>query len=571
MRAWILLCALLLSGEFAKAEILNSSVIHTASGTMPVDDVDMTALADKARNAFEQEDYKTAIQLYTKLLGYATANERQEALEMLGVSRELNNQLAHAKNHYVIYLTEFPNTEGALRVQQRLAGLLAIQNPNSKKRNKVARRNPEDWQLNSYISQFYQRHSLKVNGISSVPINGLFTNVNLMASKDSESFNNDFRISASYLLDFTNRAKLRNREYQISSAYWTGYSKRFNTGLKLGRQSHRRTGVPGRFDGAVVSYQIKDNLGIDVSGGYLIDSSFNKPDSNRPFIGISGEYVSRSGNITIEPFMMQQYLDGVLDRRAIGLQAGARSERGIANLLLDYDLHHSALNNVTLQGNYGFGEARISASIAHRKSPYLTTRNALIGQLLDDLTELEEALLDLQLSDLAKDRTATSNTARISITTNISKDWIVTADITASDFSKTESSADVIGLEAHKSIYSSLMVRTADVFGVGSYTALSIRRANSDTGSSTSLFLDNRINMGKSWRIYPRARLDLRKFKESGDTQWTIKPSLRLDYRFTNRLKFQAEVGYMWTSRGMLNQDLDISGMFIRAGYSARF
>ena len=570
MRIWMLLCVFLLSGELARAEILNSSLIHTASGPMPVDEINLTALADKAREAFELEDYGTAIRLYTKVLGYAMDEERQQALEMLGVSRELNNQLAHAKNHYKAYLAEFPKTEGALRVQQRLAGLLAIQNPNRQKRKKAARRNPEDWQLNSYVSQFYQRHSLKVNGVSSVPINGLFSNINLMAVKNGKSLNNEFRVSASYLLDFTDRARLRNREYQVSSAYWSGYSKRYNTGIKLGRQSHRRTGVPGRFDGAVVSHQIKDNLGIDFSGGYLIDSSFNKPDSNRPFVGISGEYVSRSGNLTFEPFIMQQYLDGVLDRRAVGLQAGARSERGITNLLLDYDLHHSALNNVTLQGNYRFGEARISASIAHRKSPYLTTRNALIGQMLDDLTELEEALLDLQLSELAKDRTATSNTARLSITTNISEDWIVTADVTASSFSKTESSADVIGLEAHESIYSSLMVRTADIFGVGSYTALSLRRADSDYGSTTSLFLDNRINIGSSWRIYPRARLDLRKFDESGDTQWTLKPSLRLDFRHTNKLKFQAEIGYMWTSRNMINQDLDMSGLFIRAGYSAR-
>jgi len=557
-------------GELAQAEIANSQLIYTGSGTTPLHNINQQALAQEARDAFEREDYPTAIRLYTKILGYAMGEHRQRALEMLGVSRELNHQLAHAKNQYEVYVVEFPNTEGALRVQQRLAGLLAIQNPDRKKLKKAARRNPEDWQLNSYISQFYQRHELNVNGVSSVPIDGLFSNVNLMATKNGKSFDNDFQVSASYLLDFTNKAKLRNREYQVSSAYWRGYSQRFNTGLKLGRQSHRRTGVPGRFDGAVVSYQVNDNLGIDVSGGFLIDSSFNSPNSNRPFVGLSGEYVSPSGNLTIEPFLMQQYLDGLLDRRAVGLQAGVRSERGITNLLLDYDLHLSALNNVTLQGNYRFGEARISASVAHRKSPYLTTRNALIGQIVDDLTELEEALLDLQLSDLAKDRTATSNTARVSITSRISKDWIVTADLTASSFSKTESSADVIGLEAHKSIYSSIMVRSTDVFGAGTYTALSLRRADSDYGSSTSLFFDNRINIGSSWRIYPRARLDLRKFKESGDTQWTLKPSLRLDYRHTNRLKFQAEVGYMWTSRGMLNQDLDISGLFIRVGYSAR-
>ncbi|MBV1907231.1 MAG: hypothetical protein KUG75_14240, partial [Pseudomonadales bacterium] len=326
-----------------------------------------------------------------------------------------------------------------------------------------------------------------------------------------------------------------------------------------------------RFDGVVLSYKPSATVSFDLTGGYLIDSSFNSPDTNRPFVGVSGEYVNQSGNITIEPFLMQQYVDGILDRRALGVQAELRFDQAVLYTLVDYDIHHSALNNATLMGNFRIGEMRVSTSFAHRKSPYLTTRNALIGQLSVDLSELEEAILDIKLKDLADDRTATSNTARVSLTSNVSEHWLISTEVAASSFSKTESSIDIVGLDSYKSIYSSFQIRTTDIFGAASYTALTLRRADTDSGSTSSLFLDNRINMGKHWRVYPRVRLDLRDFDESDDKQWTMNPSIRLDYKHGQRFRFQAEAGYTWVTRGMVNQDLDISGVFFRLGYSASF
>ena len=49
-----------------------------------------------------------------------------EAQELLAIAREKNGQLAHAKAEYERYLALYSETEGAARVKQRLAALLAV-------------------------------------------------------------------------------------------------------------------------------------------------------------------------------------------------------------------------------------------------------------------------------------------------------------------------------------------------------------------------------------------------------------------------------------------------------------
>ena len=48
-----------------------------------------------------------------------------EAQELLGLAREKNGQTAHAKAEYQRYLALYPDADGAARVRQRLAALLA--------------------------------------------------------------------------------------------------------------------------------------------------------------------------------------------------------------------------------------------------------------------------------------------------------------------------------------------------------------------------------------------------------------------------------------------------------------
>lgn len=76
-----------------------------------------------ARAAIARKDYSRAAGLLTKLIGLPAHKYSAEAQELLGVVRERNGQMAHAKAEYEIYLEKYPDGEGAQRVRQRLAAI----------------------------------------------------------------------------------------------------------------------------------------------------------------------------------------------------------------------------------------------------------------------------------------------------------------------------------------------------------------------------------------------------------------------------------------------------------------
>ena len=63
---------------------------------------------EKARIAIVGKKYEMAIRLYTKVIQSNNKLYQQEAQEYLGVARERNGQLAHAKAEYQIYLKNIP-------------------------------------------------------------------------------------------------------------------------------------------------------------------------------------------------------------------------------------------------------------------------------------------------------------------------------------------------------------------------------------------------------------------------------------------------------------------------------
>jgi len=75
------------------------------------------------------------------------------------------------------------------------------------------------------------------------------------------------------------------------------------------------------------------------------------------------------------------------------------------------------------------------------------------------------------------------------------------------------------------------------------------------------------------WQFYPRIRVDYRDFTNTGDSQWTVAPSLRLDYRPTRTMYFEFEGGYDRTERDaqLQTQAVDLVGYYIRLGWRTLF
>ncbi len=523
-------------------------------------------LLSRALAAATAKDYATAIRFYTKALESDDTAVRKQALEQLAVAREYNGQAAHAKALYEKFLMEYPDSPEQRRVQQRLSGLITRNLPMKKKLNQ-AQEKDDAWSLFGNVSQFYRRHALTVEGSDEVVgIDALFSDVDVIAKRQGQHMDLGMRFSGSYALDFAEAS--RQRSFQASSIFLEGSLNDYHLDFRMGRQSKTNAGVLGRFDGLLLEYQVLPWLEINSVAGYLVNSSFDTPNTDRPFYGVSAEFSLWDGALEWMPFFVEQQASGLLDRRAVGMESRYYSEKISAFSLLDYDIYHGELNNLYLQGNFRLPrDYQIHGSYDHRRSPYLTTQNALIGQGVEDLSELERDFAVREIQQLAEDRTSEVDLLNFGIDKKLTSRYQVTLDVSISDYSGTETSGDVQGFEGRTYYYYSAQLRANDMYGDNSYSSLQLRYSDSGTTQSNSIYWNNRFALGEGWRVYPRLRVDYKTFDTSGQQEWHAAPSVRVDYRRRRGLTFEFESGYDWSNRQLQEGDLGITGYFLRAGY----
>jgi hypothetical protein len=240
--------------------------------------------------------------------------------------------------------------------------------------------------------------------------------------------------------------------------------------------------------------------------------------------------------------------------------------------LFDYDTYHKVLNTSYLMLNLRFDDGLSAyATFDHRRSPYITTENALIGQGVNSLSQLETTYDTRQIEQLADDRTATLTLGSVGFDKDLSSRLQVGADVSYSDFSQTQTSGNVSGTPEQQDFYYTLRFRSDEIFGSQTYSALYLRFADGESSQTSSVYWNNRFTFRNVWQLYPRVRVDYRDFTDSGETQWMVVPSLRLDYRPTRNMNFELEMGYDRTRRDMPVQSMDIVGYYVRLGYRSLF
>lgn len=173
------------------------------------DDKDLAGMMAEARIALETNDLERAIQLYTKILLTAQGDDRKQAQELLGVSRERKGQYAHAKSEYEKYIAEYPQGPDGDRVRQRLAGLItAAQIPQGPLKEAKHRRPATEW-LSQYYGSFSQFYNF-----------------------DQTEFNEgDFQNSRNDMTaDIDLNSKWRSRDYDINARFTGGHKQTFLEG-----------------------------------------------------------------------------------------------------------------------------------------------------------------------------------------------------------------------------------------------------------------------------------------------------------------------------------------------------
>lgn len=534
----------------------------------------------EANKEMTAKNYPRAIQLYTKILSRPESDLSQDAHELLGLARDRNNQLAHAKAEYEKYLKKYPKGEGADRVRQRLNGLLtAGDKPKERLRSAKISRDPEetvwDTQFFGSFSQFYSYDETDSDSTGASRIN----------RSDSSS-------------DFDFNTRFRSDKYEIRTQFVGGYDADFredgdenevsvntlNVEVKdikrklfgrFGRQFESSGGVLGRYDGGLLSYDINSKIKVNGVAGVPVESTKVAPlDINKRFYGMSFDLGTFAKYWNFNIYGINQDVDGITDRQAVGGEARYFHPQRSFLTLFDYDVSFKELNLFIFSGDYVFpAKTRWHLTLDYRKSPILTTSNALQGQVgVNDISDLLKTLSEDDVRKLARDRTAKSRSMIFSVTQELNDQFQLNGEFSVSELSGTPASGGVPASPSTGAefFYSSQLIGSS-LFLENDITIFGLRYSDLQNVDSYSVDLNTRFPITRDLRINPRVRIDYRKNKNDNGDRVNIRPLVRLDYRWKRWLRFELEGGREWIDETVIGDSQKSTNYFFSLGARAFF
>jgi len=533
----------------------------------------VAALMSEGKRLMTAGELSKAIQIYTKVLQQPPGPYHPAAQEYLALARERNGQIAHAKAEYERFLAVYPDAEGASRVRQRLAAMLS--QPASSRTGDATnaglalrrKRPSNNWNLRSYFSQYYRLDANQLDNRDSVTSqSALYSDVNVDARRRGERFDITARVTAGYRKDFLGRPD--GDEGRVSYAFADVSDSKLNLRGRLGRQSRNSGGVLGRFDGFNLTYQATERLRLEGVLGKPVNSTADSIDDARTFYGISSNFGPIGDDLDLGVFFLQQSVEGLTDRQAIGAEMRYFGDGRSLWALADYDAAFKKLGSFFVQGSLRLpGELTLTGVFDQRRSPFLSLSNALIGQPVTDFAELLTVYTREEILQFALDRAAETKTTTIGVSRPISPKLQINMNASQSVVTATPESGGVFATP--KSTYrfvttdliASSLLREGDALLVG------LRYADSENTEVYTVTLDGRFPAGGHFRINPRLRVDKRNIKSDSSTQWIYTPGLRLQYRADRRFRLELEAGMQISKRNLAVLSEDRQSYFINIGY----
>ena len=537
------------------------------------------SLMEDARRSMIEGDTSKAVQIYTKVLQLPESARHPEAQEYLALAREKKGQTAHAKAEYQRYLSLYPDGEGAARVNQRLAALLASNQPagqpggasNVQSGRQVAKRS--DWRIQTYFSQYYRRDVNQPDDREEiVSQSALYSDVNFDARRRGERFDFSSRLSAGYRSDFLDNASSSGNSTRVSYAYADLADAVTGLRGRIGRQSRNNGGVLGRFDGINLGYELNEKVLINTVIGKPAYSSSDGIDSSRSFYGASVNYGPVLENLDLGLFYIQQDIENVRDRQAVGGEFRYFGDKQSLWGMADYDLHFGELASAFLQGSWRF-ESRLSihALANKRGSPFLSSGNAIIGQPVSSFAELATIFSADELSQLGKDRTADSTNYSVGLSYPITQKLQINSDIGQSTIDATPASGGVLATPGSTYSYYSGSLLASSLIKEGDVSIFSLRYSDSETTQVISMTVDSRYPFGRTWRINARLRVDRRQLASDGSEQWLYTPGIRIQYRRSQKFRLEFEAGKLFSQLDSASINQDRESYFVNLGYQVFF
>lgn len=535
----------------------------------PLDPGTLKRLLSQASAALRARDYATAIRLLTRLQRQPEFPGRAHAQELLGLVRERAGQLAQAQAEYEEYLRRYPDGEAAERVAVRLRILRAAMLPGGG--GVGALEAQRAWQVAGGVAQMFRYDSSRTSSSTQpgVPVgtaavvptqaeneDSLYTDVDLLARRHGETTDWITRLSAGYIRGFGSSAfgsgGLGNSaRVSLASVEWV--DRAHGILAQVGRQVRNDDGILGTFDGLFAAYQWRSAWTIDVAAGYPVELTTSSPQTRHRFESLALALAPPGAHWDGSLFATVQTLDGVRDRQAVGVQGRYLASRASLVALADYDTSFHSLNAAMLLGTVQL-PARWSLSFdaERRNSPVLTTENALIGQPVTALWQLQQTFTLAQIYQLARDRTPATDAFNLTVTRPLGERFELAATAAADRTAATIASGGVEALPASGLELSyQAQLYGSSLWSAGDFNVLTLTYANTQIGKIESVGVSTRLPLFGPWRIGPGLSLDRSQIAGDASTDTTIDPSLLIDYqrgRGLVELELGGEIGRQSTS-----------------------
>ena len=416
---------------------------------------DSMKLGHKALTAGENG---AALKIFNALLNLPPNKQSQGAQEWIGVARQRSGEYVKAKAEYELYLNLYPEGEGAIRIRQRLAALQeAMSQLAQTKTSRPIRKIDEMRVYGSVYSYYYGGYSQTktTDKVANTTTTSSFHDQSLLQSAfdvtgryRKDEYDNKLVLRGAQTYNLLATSDLRRNVSRLRALYYE-HSSQDSYLVRVGRQPGNQGGVLDfRFDGAWVRYTaVPQFLNVNLLAGqprqFSLSSNF-VPDDPRNFRADLKRYFY-GANVDIGPigqawsgsaYYINQMVNGVVDRRAVGTELRYAANGKNAFSLIDYDISYGVLNVAMLNGSWVTEGTTYTLLADHRRTPYLQTTNSLFGTpnaALDQINKSNESLLREQ----AKAVTATSDLFLAGVLHSVTKDWQLGGDVRLNRISGT--------------------------------------------------------------------------------------------------------------------------------------
>ena len=545
---------------------------------------ELMKLGHKALTAGENE---AALKVFNAILNLPPNKQSQGAQEWIGVARERSGEYLKAKAEYELYLKLYPEGEGAIRIRQRLATLPEAKTQLAQtKPNRPIRKIDETQVYGSVYTYYY-------GGYSQTTITDKIANTTTTSNLHDQSL-------IQSALDFTSR--YRKNEYdnklvirgtqtyndlatsdtqrnisRLRALYYE-HSSQDSYLIRVGRQPGNSGGIlDNRFDGAWIRYTpLPQLLSLNLVGGQPRQFNFTPnyvPDDPRNF-RLNWERYFYGANVDIGPlwqawsgnaYFINQMVNGVVDRRAVGTELRYAANGKNAFGLVDYDISYGALNIAMLNGSWVTEGTTYTFLADHRRIPYLTTTNALFGvpnASLDLINTANESALRAQ----AKAITATSDLLLAGVLHAVSQNWQLGGDVRYNRISGTSASNCLIILPGTSTIFlnpnaiSDTPCSLQALPGSGNIWTYSAQAIGANFPVEGTTFVANAsyvtsqayrgqsLTLNSLARLGPQVQFDTllllyHQTDSFGVELYRVTPTVRINYRFLDNWTFEATGG----------------------------